>query len=86
MAGESVDSNNNDVEGYKGDRVIYPYPGQTKSKVWEYFGFYKSKEGPPTKVNLDMSQAVCRLCLKKYSNKGLCHFRNFKSSNKFDYD
>jgi hypothetical protein len=42
-------------------QAIYPYPGQTKSKVWEYFGFLKIKEGPPTKHNLHLSP------LKEYS-------------------
>jgi hypothetical protein len=49
---------------------IFPYPGNTKSNVWKYFGFLKKKEGPASKSNLDMSFAVCRLCLKKYANKG----------------
>lgn len=31
------DPNNNNYE----TRQIYSYPGKTKSRVWEYFGFYK---------------------------------------------
>jgi hypothetical protein len=69
LAAEGKDGNNNEVSE---ERVIYPYPGTTKSKVWDFFGFYKLKEGPPTKKNLDMEHAVCRLCRKKYSNKGWC--------------
>ena len=54
-----------------GDRTIYPFPGKkTKLKVWNFFGFHKIKEGPPTKENLDMAVAVCRVCGKKYANKG----------------
>ena len=33
---------------------ISRYPGNARSKVWEYFGFYQLKEGPKTKENLDM--------------------------------
>ena len=33
---------------------ICRYPGNDRSKVWEYFGFYQLKEGPKTKENLDM--------------------------------
>lgn len=52
-------------------REIYPYPGgRKKSKVWDTFGFYKIKPGPATKENLDMSQAICRICKKSYVNKG----------------
>ena len=40
------DPNNNNYE----TRQIYSYPGKTKSRVWEYFGFYKIKEGPPSKI------------------------------------
>ena len=29
------------------------YPGNARSKVWGYFGFYQLKEGPKTKGNLD---------------------------------
>jgi len=36
----------------------YPYPGCTKSKLWEYFGLLKIKEGPPTKHNLDIISTV----------------------------
>lgn len=53
------------------DREIYDYPGgRRKSKVWKTFGFYKSKPGAPTKENLDMTKAICRLCRKSYVNKG----------------
>ena len=33
---------------------ISRYPGNARSKVWGYFGFYQLKEGPKTKENLDM--------------------------------
>lgn len=56
--------------GEADDRTIYPYPGKAKSKVWDFFGFYKSKDGPPNKTTLDMSVAICKVCKKKYSNKG----------------
>ena len=49
------------------------YPGNARSKVWEYFGFYQLKEGPKTKENLDMTKVICRLCRKQYANKGLWH-------------
>ena len=52
---------------------ICRYPGNDRSKVWEYFGFYKLKEGPETKENLDMTKVICRLCRKQYANKGLWH-------------
>ena len=52
---------------------ICRYPGNDRSKVWEYFGFYQLKEGPKTKENLDMTKVICRLCRKKYANKGLWH-------------
>jgi len=50
---------------------IRRYPGNARSKVWEYFGFYQVKEGPKTKDNLDMTKVICRLCKKQYTNKGL---------------
>ena len=31
---------------------ICRHPGNVRSKVWEYFGFYKVKEGPKTKENM----------------------------------
>ena len=74
-AGTSTDRNNNTSL----ERQIYSFPGKTKSKVWDYFGFYKVKDGPASKHTLDMSQAICRKCGKKYANKGrfkiqsLCH-------------
>ena len=52
---------------------ICRYPGNDRSKVWEYFGFYQLKEGPKTKENLDMTKVICRLCRKQYANKGLWH-------------
>ena len=33
---------------------ICRYPGNARSNVREYFGFYQLKEGPKTKENLDM--------------------------------
>ena len=44
------------------------YPGNARSKVWEYFGFYQLKEGPKTKEDLDMIKVICRLCRKQYAN------------------
>ena len=32
---------------------ICRYPGNARSKVWEYFGFHQVKEGPKTKENLE---------------------------------
>ena len=52
---------------------IFRYPGNARSKVWEYFGFYQLKEGPKTKENLDMTKVICRLRRKQYANKGLWH-------------
>ena len=50
---------------------IFNYPGaRRKSKVWDTFGFLKVQAGPPTKENLDMDHAICRLCRKSYKNKG----------------
>ncbi|XP_033725567.1 uncharacterized protein LOC117335412 [Pecten maximus] len=53
-------------------REIYPNPGSiTKSDVWKFFGFYKINDNePPSKKNLDTTQAVCRLCRKIYRNTG----------------
>ena len=54
------------------EEEIFNYPGgRRKSKVWNTFGFLKIKPGPPTKENLDMSRAICRLCRKSYVNKGI---------------
>ena len=49
MAEAGDDVNNN-------ERTIHPYPGKTESKVWDYFGFYKIKEGPATRQTLDMTR------------------------------
>ena len=65
MASEFEENNNN----YE----VYPYPGKAKSVVWKFFGLLKKAEGPPTKANLDMATAVCRVCGKKYANKGRTH-------------
>lgn len=46
-------------------QTIYPYPGPTKSEVWEYFRFLELKEGPSTRHNLDMTHAVCKWCRGK---------------------
>lgn len=71
---EDIGINNNEIQRSESsdrrDREIYPFPAITKSKVWDFYGFYKVKEGPPLRENLDMTKAVCRLCLKKYINKG----------------
>ena len=48
------------------------YPGNTMSKVWEYFGFYQVKEGPKTKENMDTTKLICRLCRKQYANIVAC--------------
>lgn len=38
---------------------MYDYPWKkAKSEMWMYLGFHKSKPGPPTKANLDMSKAI----------------------------
>ena len=50
------------------------YPGNARSEVWEYFGFYQVKEGPKTKENLDITKVICRLCRKQYTNKGFFFF------------
>lgn len=66
MASEVDDEiNNNEME-------IFPYPGKAKSDVWKFFGFLKKTDGPPIKANLDMTTAICRVCKKKYANKGNC--------------
>jgi len=52
---------------------ICRYPGNARSKVWEYLGFYQVKEGPKTKENLDMTKVICRLCRTQCANKGLWH-------------
>lgn len=45
------------------------YPGNARSKVCEYFGFYQLKEGPKTKENMDMMvTCTCMLCRKQYTN------------------
>ena len=33
---------------------ICRYPGNARSKVWEYFGFHQVKEGPQNKGKLGM--------------------------------
>ncbi|XP_069134524.1 E3 SUMO-protein ligase ZBED1-like [Argopecten irradians] len=51
--------------------TIYPYPGgKARSRVWTHFGFYKIKEGGPSKENLDMTKAICKICRRSYANKG----------------
>ena len=57
----------------KAELEICRYPGNARSKLWEYFVFYQVKEGPKTKENLDMTKVICRLCRKQYANKGLWH-------------
>ena len=52
---------------------ICRYPGNARSKVSKYLGFYQLKEGPKTKENLDMMKVICRLCKKQYANKDLWH-------------
>ena len=65
MAAPGVADNEDD------QREILPYPGtKSKSEVWKYFGFYRKAVGPPTRQNLDMSRAVCKLCRRTYANKG----------------
>lgn len=69
MSEEDISINNNGIQRSEssdgGNMEIYPFPAITKSKVWDFYGFYKVKEGPPLRENLDMTKAVCRLCLKK---------------------
>ena len=44
---QKMDANNNQL---KGDREIFAYPGgKARSSVWKTFGFYKKKDGPPSK-------------------------------------
>ena len=57
----------------KAELEICRYPGNTRSKLWEYFVFYQMKEGHKTKENLDMTKVISRLCRKQYANKGLWH-------------
>ena len=57
----------------KSELEICGYPGNTRSKLWEYFVLYQVKEGPKTKENLNMTKVICRLCRKQYANKGLWH-------------
>jgi hypothetical protein len=52
------------------EKNIFPYPGKTVSRVWDYFGFQKLNAGPPVKENLDMSKVICKICQKTYANKG----------------
>ena len=59
MAEAGDDVNNN-------ERTIHPYPGKTKSKVWDYFGFYKIKEGPATRQTLDMTRHLPTLSKEIY--------------------
>ena len=50
----SEDPNNN-----KNVQEIFPYPGTNVKS----FGFHIENEGAATRSNLDLSYAVCRLCL-----------------------
>ncbi|XP_045166018.2 E3 SUMO-protein ligase ZBED1-like [Mercenaria mercenaria] len=52
------------------DTEIFPFPGKVRSTVWAYFGFEKTKQGPPIKENLNMQSVICKLCRKSYVNKG----------------
>ncbi|KAJ8313896.1 LOW QUALITY PROTEIN: hypothetical protein KUTeg_008457, partial [Tegillarca granosa] len=57
---------------------IFDHPGQKKSVVWRYFGFFKIKENePPHKNNLHMARAVCKVCRKIYKDNG--NTTNFKA-------
>ena len=49
---------------------LFRNPGKTKSRVWDFFGFRKNNDGPPSKRNLDTDKVVCTLCKKTYTNKG----------------
>lgn len=49
---------------------IYFFLVIIKFKVWDFYGFYKVKDGFLLRENLDMIKVVCRFCLKKYINKG----------------
>ncbi|XP_053374207.1 E3 SUMO-protein ligase ZBED1-like [Mercenaria mercenaria] len=51
------------------DTEIFPFPGKVRSTVWAYFGFGKTKQGPPIKENLNMQSVICKLCRKLYVNK-----------------
>ena len=41
-------------------KQMYAFPGKSKLKVWDYFGFYKIKDGLPNIQMLDMKYAVYR--------------------------
>jgi hypothetical protein len=58
-----MDRNNNED--------LFPYPGNTTSRVWKYFFFKKKKDGAPVKDNLEMSRVICTLCRKSYANNGM---------------
>jgi hypothetical protein len=42
---------------------------ELKNFVWKYFGFIKAKDGPATKINLDITKDIYELCQKSYANK-----------------
>jgi hypothetical protein len=62
------------------ENEIYPYPGKTRSVVWDFFGFKKKHnvDGPPVKQNLVMETAICRKSGKSYANKGNLSLYIFK--------
>lgn len=69
--------NGDDLAGSSDNsKEIFNHPGaggkgKARSDVWKVFGFHKKKSGPPSRDNLDMTKAVCRICRKEYINKGL---------------
>ena len=53
----------------KKERKIYDFPGNNRSDVWKFFGFYKNEQ-----QKVDKSKAVCKLCRKEYSYSGKMNF------------
>ncbi len=53
-----MDKNNNDL------REIVNFPGNAKSHVWKFFGFYKDDS------TVDKSKAICKTCRKEISYTG----------------
>lgn len=72
--GTEVNTNRDNSTNDDDKQTIYNHPGgKARSQVWKVFGFFKKedRQGPGTRENLDMTKAVCRLCRKEYTNKGL---------------
>ena len=52
-------------------KKIVNFPGLAKSVVWNFFGFYEVER------KLMKEKAVCKLCFKEYTYKGLLYFSVF---------